>query len=53
MAVVLWPNTILIVCAGVVLSIVGYIVYGVIVGFGNTFKEYENKEIQCDTEEER
>ena len=42
MAFVLWPNIILFVCVGVVLSIIGYIFYGMAVGFDNTLKDFEN-----------
>lgn len=41
--VVLPPNFILLVCAAIVGSIVGFIVYGLIVGFGNTFKGSEGE----------
>lgn len=41
MTFVLWPNFILFVCVAVVGSIIGFIVYGLIVGFENTLKEPE------------
>ena len=50
MAFVLWPNIILFVCVGVVLSIIGYIFYGMAVGFDNTLKDFENDELRCETE---
>ncbi len=52
MAFVLWPNIILFVCVGIVLSIIGYIIYGGIVGFENTFKDFENDQLRCETEVE-
>jgi hypothetical protein len=53
MAFTLWPNIILFVCVGIVVSIVGYIIYGYFVGFENTLKDFENDELRCETEEER
>lgn len=41
--VVLPPNVILLVCVGVVASIVGFIIYGFVVGFKNTFKDSEHR----------
>jgi hypothetical protein len=41
--VALPPNFILLVCAATVGSIVGFIIYGLIVGFENTFKGSEGK----------
>ena len=52
MAFVLWPNIILFVCVGIILSIIGYIIYGIKVGFDNTLKEFENEELRCETEVE-
>jgi hypothetical protein len=52
MAFVLWPNIILVVCVGIVLSIIGFAVYGTIAGFENTLKEFENHELRCETEVE-
>jgi hypothetical protein len=40
------------VCVGIILSIIGYIIYGIKVGFDNTFKEFENEELRCETEVE-
>ncbi len=53
MAFVLWPNIILFVCVGIVLSIIGYIIYGGIVGFENTLQDFENDEVRCETEVEQ
>ena len=53
MAFILWPNIILFVCIGIILSIIGYIIYGIIVGFENTLKDFENDELRCDSEGER
>ena len=36
---VLWPNFITLVCAGLVGSVIGFIIYGCIKGFENTFKD--------------
>ncbi len=36
-------NLILLVCVGIVASIVGFIIYGFIVGFENTFKDEDEK----------
>lgn len=36
-------NLILLVCVGIVVSIVGFIIYGLIVGFENTFKDEDEK----------
>jgi hypothetical protein len=41
--VVLPPNFILLVCAAIVGSIVGFIIYGLIVGFENTLRGSEGK----------
>lgn len=51
MAFMLWPNFILLVCLGIVLSILGYIIYGSIVGFENTLKEFENEELKGEIKE--
>ena len=40
---VLPPNFILLVCVVVVASILGFIVYGLIVGFENTLRDPESK----------
>ena len=40
MAFILWPNIILFVCIGIFVSIICYIIYGVIVGFENTLKDF-------------
>lgn len=40
---VLPPNVILLLCVGVVASIVGFIVYGLIVGFENTLRDPEGE----------
>jgi hypothetical protein len=53
MAFELWPNIILFVCAGIILSIIGYTIYGGIVGFENTLKDFENDEIRCETEDQQ
>lgn len=53
MAFVLWPNIILFICVGIILSIIGYIIYGLNVGFENTLKEFENEELSCKTEEQQ
>lgn len=42
MSFILWPNIILCVCLGVVLGILGFIIYGFIVGYENTLKTFEN-----------
>jgi len=34
---VLWPNITLFVCAGIVGAIIGFVIYGSIKGFENTF----------------
>lgn len=34
---ILWPNTILFVVVGLLLAVVGFIIYGLIKGFENTF----------------
>ena len=39
MSFVLWPNFILFVCVVIIGSIIGFIIYGLIVGFENTLKE--------------
>ena len=49
MAFVLWKDVILFVCLGIVFSILGYIVYGSIVGFENTLKEFENEDLRSDS----
>ncbi len=36
---VLWPNVILFVCAAIVFSIVGFVIYGFIKGFENLFPD--------------
>ncbi len=41
--VVLPPTFILLVCAAIVGSIVGFIIYGLIVGFENTLRDPESK----------
>ena len=46
MAFILWPNVILFVCIGIIVSIFGYIIYGSIVGFENTLKDFENEDLQ-------
>ena len=43
MAFTLPQNIILLVCVGIVASIVGFIIYGLIVGFENTFKGEDEK----------
>jgi hypothetical protein len=40
---VLPPNFILLVCVAVVVSIVGFVVYGLIVGFENTLRDPGNR----------
>lgn len=50
MAFELWPTIILLVCVGIVLSIIGYIIYGWIVGYDNTLKNFENDDVRCETE---
>lgn len=35
---VLWPNATLLVCAGIVLGTLGFLVYGIIKGFDKTFQ---------------
>lgn len=35
---VLWPNTVLIICIALVGGMVGFVIYGLIKGFENTFK---------------
>jgi hypothetical protein len=52
MAFVLWPNVIFFVCFGIVVSILGFIVYGSVVGFENTLKEFENKDLSCDSKDQ-
>ena len=42
MAIVIPHNFILFVCVAIVVSIVVFVIYGSIRGFGNIFKEYEN-----------
>ena len=37
-------NVILLVCVAVVGSIIGFIAYGLIVGFENTFTEFDDKQ---------
>ena len=34
---ILWPNTILWICVGLMASTIGFIIYGLIKGFENTF----------------
>ena len=34
---ILWPNTILFVVVGLLLAVIGFIIYGLIKGFENTF----------------
>jgi hypothetical protein len=34
---ILWPNTILFIVVGLLLAVVGFIIYGLIKGFENTF----------------
>jgi hypothetical protein len=41
---VLPPNTILFICVAIIACILGFIVYGLIVGFENTFKDSESKQ---------
>ena len=41
LALTLWPNFILIVCVGILASLLGFIVYGCIMGFENVLKEPE------------
>jgi len=52
MAFVLWPNVIFFVCLGIVLSILGFIVYGSVVGFENTLKEFDNEDLRCDSKDQ-
>ena len=47
-------NLILVICVGIVASIVIFIIYGLIRGFENVFKEFENPECvfeYCDLKE--
>ena len=44
MAFSLPHNVILLVCVAVVGSIIGFIAYGLIVGFENTFTEFDDKQ---------
>ena len=53
MVFVIWPNIILFVCVGIIVSIIGYIIYGTVVGFENTLKDFENDELRCETEVEQ
>ena len=34
---VLWPNVVTIICAGLLGGVIGFIIYGCIKGFENTF----------------
>jgi len=34
---VLWPNTVTVICLALVVGTVGFIIYGLIKGFENTF----------------
>jgi uncharacterized membrane protein (DUF4010 family) len=34
---ILWPNTILWICVGLVVATIGFVIYGLIKGFENTF----------------
>ncbi|NOY43982.1 MAG: hypothetical protein GXP50_00800 [Deltaproteobacteria bacterium] len=36
-------NTTVYICAAIVLAIIGFVVYGCIVGFENTFKDFEEE----------
>lgn len=36
---VLWPNVILLICAAIFGSVLGFVVYGLIKGFENTFPD--------------
>ena len=38
------PNLILFICLGIVGSTIGFIIYGILRGFGTVFKEDENPE---------
>ena len=53
MAFKLWPNIILFICVGIILSIIGFIIYGGIVGFDNTLKDFENDELRCEVEDQQ
>ena len=33
----LWPNTTLIICGGIVLATLGFLIYGAVKGFDKTF----------------
>ncbi|CAB5091335.1 hypothetical protein D3OALGA1CA_913 [Olavius algarvensis associated proteobacterium Delta 3] len=46
MAFTLWPNVILLVCVGIIASMIGFIIYGAIVGFDNTVTDEEAEECQ-------
>ena len=41
LSLTLWPNFILLVCVGIIASLLGFIVYGCIVGFENVLEEPE------------
>jgi hypothetical protein len=43
MAFTIPNNVILLVCVAVVGSIIGFIAYGLIVGFENTFRDFDDK----------
>ena len=53
MAFILWPNIILLVCLVVVCSILGFIIYGSIVGFENTLKTFETLDNSSARQEEQ
>jgi hypothetical protein len=36
---ILWPNTILLICAAIVGGVIGFVIYGLIKGFENTFPD--------------
>jgi hypothetical protein len=36
---VLWPNTVNLVCAVLIIATIGFIIYGCIKGFENTFRD--------------